>query len=156
MMEEFVRPLAMTFWGGALGGSSGKETLCDNTEHCWSSPWPIDDSYHPDHFNHSWISVLTVVNVHNERSGCSDHLIILSGLNCQTMLTILATMLTIIILCTVLTALIILSSWPIRPDHPDHVLTIPHKRSDWPCRLSCPGTTSHYILNRFLNRLFEF
>lgn len=27
MMDWLVRPLAMTFWGGALGGSSGRDTL---------------------------------------------------------------------------------------------------------------------------------
>lgn len=27
MMDWLVRPLAMTFCGGALGGSSGRETL---------------------------------------------------------------------------------------------------------------------------------
>lgn len=27
MMDWLVRPLAMTFWGGAEGGSSGRDTL---------------------------------------------------------------------------------------------------------------------------------
>jgi hypothetical protein len=30
-MDWLVRPLAMTFWGGAVGGSSGRETLDQRT-----------------------------------------------------------------------------------------------------------------------------